>query len=242
MPEKEPKTETTLGGLARLEEGICDFLKRFEEGGLDPWKKLLSDAGRDLNLKSLALSLGPRYWRCTLENFHVYNPEKQSPILKKAKEFAADMPRRVRCGGLFLIGNAGTGKDHVVAALLKIAVAKYRFSARWWDGGNLFDAVANSISEESFARLKKELAEPHILAISDPVPPRGHLNDSQLRRLRDAIDKRYRDTKSTWVTTNVDNNRDAEELLTRPLLERLKEGSLQLFFDWNTYRERVRCE
>ena len=168
----------------------------------------------------------------------MYDP-KQKPELKKLQEFAAEMPTRLRKGGgLILLGPSGTGKDHFLAAMLKIAVACHRFRVAWWDGGALFDEICESLQNDSFHQFQERLLAPHILAISDPVPPRGYLTDSQLRRFRDIIDRRYRQTKSIWITTNVDSAADGEELLTKPLLERIKAGSVQIFCDWPSYRTR----
>ncbi len=239
----QEERETTPDDLTRLEEAVCNFLTRLDAGEFDPWQKRLSNTERDITLKALARQLGPRYWRCTLDNFEVYDRPRQEPALVSIREFAAAMPTRLAGGGgLVLTGNPGTGKDHLIAALLKIAVAKYRLSASWWDGGSLYDAIAEAITEDSYLKLRRRLLEPHILAISDPVPPRGSLSDPQLRRLRDMIDKRYRETKSTWITTNVDTTNDAESLLTKPLLERITEGALQVFCDWKSYRRLDECK
>jgi DNA replication protein DnaC len=222
----------------RLEGEVCDFLEKMDSGEFDPWKKRYGDHERNENLRALVNILGPRYRNCTLANFQQYDPKRQCPVLKALNEFAVDMPNRLRGGGIIFIGNPGTGKDHLMAALLKIAVARHRLSAAWWDGGTLYDAIAAAISDDTFEKLRRRLLEPQILAISDPIPPRGNLTDPQLRRLRDAVDRRYRATKSTWITTNVDTTGDAEALLTKPVLERITEGALQIFCDWESYRTR----
>lgn len=240
MPQSQDNNPAaTTRDLASLEEAVSEFLKREEGQSLDPWtERLRYQHDVQNHLRGLAHRLGPRYYRCTLANFEVYDP-KQQPVLNKLREFAAEMPTRLRKGGgLILLGPPGTGKDHLLAALLKIAVAHHRFRAVWWDGGVLFDEIHESLQKDSFHRFHERLLAPHILAISDPVPPRGYPTDSQLRRFRDIIDRRYRQTKSIWITTNVDAAADAEELFTKPLLERIKAGSLQVFCDWPSYRTR----
>lgn len=188
----------------------------------------------------LAKRLGPRYWKCTLANFERYDHDRQNDVLMDLHSLAREMPERLSDGsGLIFLGRPGTGKDHLMAAMLKIAVAKHSLSADWWDGGALYDQIALHVGADAWPKLFKELTAPHILAISDPVPPRGDLSDPQLRRLRDVIDRRYRETLSTWITTNLDSQEQATERLSAPVLERITERSLQVFCDWESYRRRA---
>lgn len=236
---KQPIDSTPEANLVRLEEAVCDFLAKYEAGELNPWRQRLGPGERDRVLLQLAKALGPRYWQCTLDNFEMYEPINQAPVLKRLREFAETMPVHLEAGGgILMFGMAGTGKDHLLAALLKIAVAKHGLSAIWFDGGHLFDELHIAATDEGLPKLRKRLTTPHILAISDPVPPKGTLTDAQLRRLRDIIDRRYRLGVSTWITTNLDSPSDAGRILSAPVLERIKESAGQVFCDWSSYRPR----
>lgn len=187
----------------------------------------------------LRLQLGPKYWPLTFGNYEIYDAA-QRPVVDRLLRFAADMPRLLSGGGgLILFGQKGTGKDHLVSALLKLALVKHRFKAEWYDGGDLRNKLADAACQGTIAELEQQLLCSHILAISDPVPPKGELTAPILWRLRDVIDRRYRKMKSTWITTNVDRPEDAEMVLTGPVLDRIKEGSGQVFCDWPSHRERV---
>jgi len=226
--------------LGTIEKVICSLYGKNSVGS-DPFDKVLDETGRAENVVRLGHRLGRRYARCTFANYEVTDEQKQRPIVNRLREFAARMPDLLRGGGgLMLFGNPGTGKDHLVAALLKVAIVKHGLSAAWYDGGELFDLLYFALREESPAELKaliRLLREPHILAISDPQPPRGELSDSQVRRLRDVIDKRYRAGLSTWITTNIDQRADAEALLTGPMMDRLRESAGKIYCDWPSYRE-----
>ena len=88
---------------------------------------------------------------------------------------------------------------------------------------------------------------PQILALSDPVPPRDELSAYELSILRDVVEHRYSHGLSTWVTTNVDNQAEAQRLFSGAVLDRLLHGATEVFCDWSSYRrpvnqEKVSCE
>jgi DNA replication protein DnaC len=226
--------------VAMTEREVCEWLTA--QGLLKPcpFEKRLDRPARSRQLQKIVERLGIRYAMATLENFAVYD-SRQVEVMARLRAFAAQMPELLKGGGgLLLFGDPGTGKDHMMAALLKLAVALHGLSVEWYDGGMLFDAFADAACSENNADLRNlqaRLIEPHILAISDPQPPKGELSGPQVRRVRDIIDRRYRDGKSTWLTTNIDRAEDATNLLTEPVMQRLKEGTGQILCSWPSYRE-----
>lgn len=227
--------------VAATEAEICEWLT--SQGLLRPcpFETRLSKSDRTKELKRIVQRLGRRYEMATLQNFEVYD-ERQAEAVNRLSAFAAEMPTHLMGGGgLLLFGDPGTGKDHLLAACLKLAVALHSLSVEWYDGGELFDALAEAARDErpdELRKLQKSLHAPHILALSDPQPPKGDLSGPQIRRVRDIIDRRYRDGKSTWLTTNLDRTEDAAALLTTPVLQRLKEGTGQVLCSWPAYRDR----
>ena len=225
--------------LARLEEVVCEALAQAK--GAQPWdENLLPRDERHEAIHELAKQIGPRYAATTLGNYEIYD-SRQTVMIERIKRFAEEMPTHLRGGsGLMLFGRPGTGKDHMMAALLKLAIARHRLRVTWYDGGDLLDDIADAITTDRWREFRRCLWAPHVLAISDPVPARGEFTQSQLRRLRDLIDRRYRLGVSTWITTNIDRQADAESALTEPVLDRLREGAVQLFFDWESHRPRIK--
>lgn len=206
-----------------------------------PLETRLTKAERVKNLTQLASDLGYRYGNASLENYEVYD-ESQKAAVARLVRFAESMPEALRGGGgLLLFGNPGTGKDHLLAALLRIAVVLHGLSVKWVDGGDLFDRIHLALCGEGdseWRKLSDSLRQPHVLAISDPQPPQDSLSPQQVRRLRDIIDKRYRAGKSTWLTTNIDQRDYAERLFTKPVMERMREQASIVLCDWPSYREK----
>lgn len=194
---------------------------------------------RPTDVKGLIADLGSRYAHAELSNYEIYDA-KQRAVIEDVKTFAMEMEERTKGGGgLLLYGGVGTGKDHVIAALLKIAIARYGFSAKWTDGRKLFADARKAIGDEAETEFLRKLTRPYILAISDPQPPQGDLTDFQSSLLRDVIDRRYRDCKPTWMTTNLDRKDDAIAMLSAPVIDRINHDVTKFFFDWQSYRART---
>ncbi len=228
--------------LLKVENALSNSLKNLLTVR-DAYGDRTPPSHRGDEVRRLAKRLGARYLNASFGNYEIYH-EKQQAVFDRLMEFARKMPEHLAgSGGLMLFGDPGTGKDHLLAALLKVAIGGHGLTVEWFDGGSLFDAFYSAIKsdDDGLKDLTKSLCKPHILAISDPQPPAGELSDSQIRRLRDVIDRRYRAGLSTWITTNIDNREDAERLLTAPLMQRIKEGSAKILCDWPTYRERVKA-
>lgn len=233
--------ETIPAAVREAESGVYEWLKSKGLIVPCPFETRIPEARRGTYLAALVRALGRRYCNATLENYEVYD-DRQREVLSRLGRFAEAMPDHLRGGGgLLLCGDPGTGKDHLMAALLKLATSHHGLACEWFDGGDLFDKIHDAMREDSgekWRRLSGDLQKPHILAISDPQPPQDALSPAQVRRLRDIIDKRYRAGKSTWLSTNVDQKDYAERLLTRPVMDRLKESSGSILCDWPSYRVR----
>lgn len=194
-----------------------------------------------INGRALAHQLGRRYGPdlCTLDTYQCYHADQRKTIARLRALKLAESIEQGR--GLVFFGSVGTGKDHLMAAMLYLAT-DLGVTARWMGGQSFYGASRDRMdSGESERRAFAELLKPDVLAISDPVPPAGSLsawNVSQLYRL---MDERYRALKSTWCSMNAEREAaDADTMLSAPVWDRLKENAELFPCFWTSFRERNR--
>jgi len=229
-----PTSEATplTGELQRLTERI---LSRPDHPGPDPKEE---DRKKRAGLwAEFAARIGRRYQGCGLENFTV-SCKAQMDAISQSRRYGAAMAAEIKAGnGVMLFGPAGTGKDHVLVALARIAIRDYGFPVAWESGLSLFGTMRDRIgADRPESGLVEQLRSPRILILSDPVPPRGPLTDFQASLLLRIVDDRYRACRPTWVSLNVRDRKEADERLSPQIVDRLADGAMVLKFDWPTHR------
>lgn len=184
---------------------------------------------------------GRRYANCTFDSFRIADEgslaARQRAVLDSLQAYAGDMRRNVSNGfGVVLYGPSGTGKDHLLTAML-IRAFDDGAKIKWINGMDFFadvrDRISDSLSEQELVR---GLVEPDILAISDPLPPTGPVSPFQAQVLFRVLDRRYREMKPVLATMNVKNGEEAADRLGISVAERLKDRSLTLHCNWPSYR------
>jgi len=205
------------------------------------------DSRREMNNRMIHLAgrLGKRYHPtlASLDTFKVYH-KAQQPALDALRAFAAGVKGAVEAGrGLVIYGTVGTGKDHLLAAVLYAAV-RAGFSASWVNGQDIFGRFRDAMdSGESEAGVIREMADHAVLGISDPIPPvvdpskPGAWRAELLYRVLDA---RYRQCKPTWVSLNAMSAEDADAKLSAPVFDRLRDDAALVPCFWPSYRERAK--
>lgn len=206
-----------------------DERRRVNERKFRRWNELIS-------------SIGARYEGCRLTNLEPMGDDaaqqRHADAIRKLKLLSENMFEHVRSGGnVILYGPPGTGKDHLLVALLRFAIG-HDFKIRWSNGQDLFgtfrDRIDTDVSEETGIR---EFSDPDILAISDPVPPKGSASDFSTTMLYRVIDRRYRQLRSTWITANVAKADEARQELSGPIFDRLIDNCVAVFCNWPSFRQ-----
>jgi DNA replication protein DnaC len=193
----------------------------------------------------LARRLGPRYSpeRSSLDTFHVYDRAAQGRVLERLRGIRARIAGYVAEGrGFVWLGAVGTGKDHLMAAMLYAAAAA-GLRCDWVNGQDLYGRFRDGMDvKRPEEELLRELVAPEVLGISDPVPPQGVPSGWDLLQLYRVVDRRYHLNRPTWVTMNVLGKKppeaDACELLSAAVWDRLREGAVVLPCFWRSYRGR----
>jgi DNA replication protein DnaC len=198
-------------------------------------------SGKVAAVETLRQAIGRRYAGCRLDTFTLSDDptdkNRQQSALAILQAFVDDLKDRIADGsGLFLFGPAGTGKDHLLSAVM-IEAATRGFAVSWVNGQDIFGRMRDMISEDgNESRQLERLTAPAVLAISDPVPPIGDASSFQQSTLLRAIDRRYRDCKPTWVTANVASREEGDSRLGVQLMDRLTDGALTIACGWPSYR------
>ena len=194
---------------------------------------------RAMHWNDLIAERGKRYNDCRLSNFVVTN-EKQKQVVDELRTYCESMRDNVEAGrGIVLFGPAGTGKDHFMMALARVAICN-DIGVSWENGMDFFATVRDSFGRddgETEAELIRYLTKPEILILSDPLPPAGKLTEFQTNVLFRAIDYRYSRCQPMWVTLNCTGRKEADERMGAQNMDRLIHGSLKLFCDWESYRD-----
>lgn len=188
--------------------------------------------------EDLVSRIGRRYVNCRFDNFEADTDAKRAAV-REVRAFTDRLTTDVEsCQNLIIYGPVGTGKDHLLTAVMYAAI-KADLTLYWRDGMNLFAELRGLIgSEVSEKEMLRRLAWPDVLAISDPLPPQGQMTDFQSSWMMRLIDRRYRDMRPTLITTNVIDSKDLYSRLGVPQADRLTESTLSVCCKWESYRKR----
>lgn len=189
---------------------------------------------------------GKRYAKCRLKNFQI-SPDsevvgRQTRVIERIRGFVADLPKAVDAGqSCIFYGPCGTGKDHLMTAMIRQAILQHSMDVVWLSGVELFDerrdAIRKDLAEKS---VLSKYQRCQILAISDPVPPWGPLKEGQAEFLLRIIDERYSQLRPTWITVNIDNRQDAHDRMSSHIWDRLKDNGLALDCNWDSHRKVIK--
>ena len=215
--------------LPELAVTVADDAETFAEAARRRALEERLERKRQTTAVSLA-RMGARYADCTFESFQVTHADQEAVVRRLA---AYDWERRPN---VLLFGPKGTGKDHLLAALVRRATD---LGVEWRNGLDLFGEWRDLVGGDKPERERDALAPlvaADVLALSDPLPPSGELTAWQQQMLARVVDGRYRALRPTWATLNVQGREDFESRLGPLIADRLRDGAVALFCNWPSYR------
>lgn len=180
---------------------------------------------------------GERYANCRLATFATEH-ESQRSAVELLTDYCREVSDRIAGGeGLILFGPKGTGKDHLIMAIARVAILAGKHIV-WQNGMDLFGDIRDAIDKGDAERaLVRRLVVPDVLYISDPLPPFGNLTEFQASMMFRILDGRYSRRKPTWATVNVSSGAELDTRMGAQNGDRMRDGAIAIFCDWPSYRK-----
>ena len=181
-----------------------------------------------------------RFAEKTFENFLLFggHRDRQENILSYTREFAEDFARHRKAGTwLLFVGNTGTGKGHLCAAIIN-RIVRAGYSALFTKTPRLLREIKDTFqrdSEVTQSEILRRMTALDLLVIDEVGVQFG--TDTERMILYEVLDLRYEEMRPVILTSNVRNLKTLEKLLGERIIDRLFEGESKiLFFDWESYR------
>ena len=201
-------------------------------------QRRIAEMGDDLDT-----SLGRRYWSCSLENFQV-TCRQQEEVIARLRALVPTLAKMTEEGrGLIFSGPAGTGKDHLASAMLRLCVTECEITCQAVNArilaGLPFDEADKLIADLADGRRRGEFFHrpPRVLLVSDPAPSTAFAAD----RLMRLLESRYAKLLPCWLTINASNREQANEALGPAAFGRFADGAETFVCQWPDWRQRSRA-
>lgn len=179
--------------------------------------------------------LPPRLSKACFMHYQTHDSPAQASVKQAVQTYAQVFPDFDRGESLLLLGNPGTGKSHLAAAVVRHVVAKHLVPARYLCAQDLFFRVRASYDtrDETEAGIIDELVAPALLVIDELGIGRGTHHESDL--LAAVLSRRYDAMKSSLLVSNLPLS-ETRDLLGARVTDRLVETADTLIFDWPSHR------
>lgn len=189
--------------------------------------------------------IGKRYARCRLDAFRCDGESNaaKTAAIEACRDYAISFDKHHRDGvSLVLIGPKGTGKDHLMSATIMEIARRLGRPGRvvFRDGLKLFaefrSAFNTNITEQAIV---DRYQAPALLALSDPLPPRGELSEFEQRMLLRIVDSRYREMLPLAATCNVSSRDELETRIGVQAADRILDHAIVVKCNWESFRKRI---
>jgi len=209
------------------------FLRAMEERGKDAVQQRLNTLLANSMLRE-------RFIDKTFKNFHPFGKdrEKQLRVLAIARDFAGAFHHHRQAGTWFLfMGNVGTGKSHLCAAIIN-EVIRAGYTALFTKTPRLLREIKDTFNRDSEltqSEILRKMAKLDLLVIDEVGIQFG--TDTERMILYEILDLRYEAMRPVILTTNITDLKSMEKLLGERIIDRLFEGESKIVvFDWESHR------
>ena len=176
--------------------------------------------------------LATRFRKKTLENYVVENDGQREAVLA-VKKFIKDFPDQT---GLIMLGNYGTGKNHLACASVIKLIEQGR-TGLVITALKAIRRIKDSWKAERLTETEvmRSFLEPDVLVL-DEIDVRFQTL-TELIYLTEIINDRYEWEKPTILISNMSIPEITESLSER-CVDRFRESGRVIVFDWESYRGR----
>jgi DNA replication protein DnaC len=186
--------------------------------------------------------IGRRYTRCKLDNFDTTGDKAEAKLqaVEECRSYVNFFAKHFEAGrSLVLVGPKGTGKDHLLSAVVReIARRIGRPGAVVFrDGLTLFAEIKEQYNTQAPIDLVAKYVSPMLFAVSDPVPPVGALSQHDQSMMLRIIDGRYRQCHPLAVTINCKSRQEINDRLGAQAADRLFDCAVVVGCNWESYRK-----
>jgi len=188
--------------------------------------------------EQLAAVVGPRLAKCTFKGYDLGDDRftaRRAFALNKVQDYARHLEDNVKAGkNLILLGTVGTGKDHLLAAMVRHALAM-PIDTHYIRGSELCTQMRESYNERNTA-VPIRFVEVPLLVISDIEPARDGVSKFEERALLELIDRRYNSERPICCTTNCETTKDLDAAIGSRAADRLLDNAVVAIMIWPSYR------
>ncbi len=187
---------------------------------------------------------GCRYANCTVDNFDATSDVQRAVKAQVRELTSVSRVKEILGNGnnVIFFGPPGTGKDHLMSAMLRRMVLggfslhgvkkDSKLSLTWTTGPELLSKFRDFEDRETM----KYLQRVGVLAVSDPVVSES-LTAFQAERWYELADARYNAMRPTFMTANIANSKDLERLMSPQIADRLRHNAIPIHCNWPSYRK-----
>jgi len=187
--------------------------------------------------------IGKRYVRCRLDTFRTDGEHAAAKIkaVDQCREYVNNFAEHCEAGrSLVVIGPKGTGKDHLVSAVVREIARRLGKPGLvvFRDGLTLYSEFKSAFDEVgSQDAIVSKYVMPKLFAVSDPVPPSGPLSNFDQQLIMRIIDGRYRECRPLAVTINCATRAEMATRLGAQSTDRLFDCAIVVVCNWPSFRE-----
>ena len=152
----------------------------------------------------------PRYQRCTLDSFLIYQNEELLRAVSTARRFCEGFP--VVDKGLMLIGPPGIGKTHIAVAVLRRVILTRGARGLFYDTRDLLRVIRstyNPLVRTAEMDILRPVMEADLLVLDDMGSEKTSEWVEETMNL--IVNTRYNERRHTIFTSNYDDTPDDED-------------------------------